>query len=66
MDKKKISPRSGLLYKPSKEEVKELIARAREHPLGLGYLKDGAADSVSATFGVHAFVVDGARERLTS
>lgn len=62
----KSPPRKGVLYKPSKREVEKLIARAREHPLGLGYLKDGAADSVSATFGVHAFVVDSARDRLTS
>ena len=51
-------------YQPTDEEVQNLIARAREHPLGLDFLTYGALDAVSATFGIHAFVVDAAREYL--
>lgn len=51
-------------YQPSPDEVDALIARAKRHPLGLAFLKDGYLDAVSATFGVHALVVDSARERL--
>jgi hypothetical protein len=47
-------------------EVDALIARAREHRLGLDFLLGGAHDAVAVTFGVHAFVVDAARERLRS
>lgn len=51
-------------YQPTEDEVKSLIARAREHPLGLEFLERGVLDAVSATFGIHAFVVDAAREHL--
>ncbi len=51
-------------YRPSAEEVDGLVHRASTHPLGTGFLVDGAIDSVAATFGVHAFVVDEARRRL--
>ncbi|MFH2202875.1 MAG: hypothetical protein ABIJ96_07160 [Elusimicrobiota bacterium] len=53
-------------YRPSPEEVDALIARAKAHPLGLDYLLEGEADSISATFGVHAFVIDSARDLLTA
>ncbi len=49
-------------YSPDPEEVERLIQRAREHPLGTDFLRDGALDAVSSVFGVHAFVVDSARE----
>ena len=51
-------------YEPTDDEVSALIARAESHPLGTDYLRHGAPDSLAATFGVHAFVVDAARERL--
>ncbi len=41
-----------------------LIERARQHPLGTHFLKDGAPDAVAATFEVHAFTVDQARDLL--
>ena len=53
-----------LRYQPSPEEVDRLISRAEKHPLGLEFLEQGALDAVSATFETHAFVVDGARDRL--
>jgi hypothetical protein len=49
---------------PTRDEVENLIARAREHPLGLEFLKFGALDAVAAIHGAHAFVVDAAREYL--
>jgi hypothetical protein len=45
--------------------VQDLIVRATAHPLGVSFLLQGAHDAVAATFGVHAFTVDAARERLT-
>ncbi len=52
------------LFRPTSEEVKNLIRRAARHPLGTDFLVQGAPDAVAATFGVHAFIVDGARARL--
>ena len=49
---------------PAETEVLALIRRAEEHELGREFLTEGALDSVAATFGVHAFLVDAARERL--
>lgn len=49
---------------PTRDEVESLIARAREHPLGLEFLEFGALDAVAAIHGAHAFVVDAAREHL--
>lgn len=45
-------------------DVADLIRRADAHDLGRSFLLEGAQDSVAATFGVHAFVVDAARARL--
>lgn len=45
-------------------EVETLISRARGHALGLDFLLRGAHDAVAMTFGVHAFVVDAARDHL--
>ncbi len=42
-------------------DVLELIGQAEEHPLGTDFLVHGCLESVAATFGVHAFVVDRAR-----
>ena len=52
-----------------KEDVREadilaLIRRADEHALGRDFLLHGALGAVAATFGVHAFVVDAARDAL--
>lgn len=54
--------RFGFMPKP--DEVDALIRRADGHELGTAFLRDGALDAVAATFGVHAFVIDAARERL--
>jgi hypothetical protein len=51
-------------YRPTREEVDELIRRASEHKLGTEYLLQGALDSVAATFQVHAFVIEAARATL--
>ena len=51
---------------PGTGEVESLITRARDHALGLEFLLRGAHDAVAVTFGVHAFVVDAARDRLRS
>ncbi len=50
--------------RPDRAEVDTLIRRASDHPLGTRFLTDGALDAVAATFNVHAFVVDAAREVL--
>lgn len=49
---------------PGRAEIDGLILRAARHPLGVAFLRDGALDAVAATFGVHAFVVDAARDSL--
>ncbi len=46
--------------------VHDLIAKADAHPLGRDFLLEGALDAVAATFAVHAFTVDRARELITS
>ncbi len=51
-------------YKPESKEIADLISRATEHPLGVEFLRDGALDSVAATFSVHAFVVEQARQTI--
>ena len=51
-------------YTPARAEVEALIRRADDHTLGTEFLRHGALDAVAATFGVHAFVIDAARERL--
>ncbi len=51
--------------RPSRAEVDALIQRASNHRLGTRFLIDGALDAVAATFNVHAFVVDAAREVLS-
>ncbi len=48
------------------EALDSLIAHARAHELGLEFLLEGAPETVAITFGVHAFVVDAARELLSS
>ncbi|MAF27074.1 MAG: hypothetical protein QF819_04430 [Gemmatimonadota bacterium] len=51
-------------FTPAPSEVEDLVESAKTHPLGMDYLLEGAPDSVAATFGVHAFVVDAARAAL--
>lgn len=53
-------------YKPTATEITKLMKQVADHPLGTKFLVEGSLDSVSATFGVHAFVVDAARESLSS
>ncbi len=45
-------------------EVVELIGAATRHPLGLEFLLEGNLGAVASLFGVHAFTVEAARERL--
>ena len=51
-------------FQPTAQQVDELIQRADRHPLGTEYLLNGYLDSVAATFKVHGFTVEHARERL--
>lgn len=51
-------------FTPTPDEVDALIRHAGGHSLGTEFLRTGALDAVAATFGVHAFVVDAARQRL--
>jgi len=50
----------------SDEAARDLIARADAHPLGREFLREGALDAVAATFHVHAFAVDRARELMNA
>lgn len=50
---------------PETRQVLDLIQRAEQHELGCDFLAKGAPDAVAATFGVHAFLVDAARDHLT-
>ena len=51
---------------PTETEIQDLIERAKSHDLGIEFLLNGSLDAVAATFGVHAFVIDAARDQLTS
>ena len=51
-------------YAPSEQAVRSLIRRASRHAFGRGFLLNGALDAVAATFSVHAFTVEKAREVL--
>ncbi|MHC5023340.1 MAG: hypothetical protein ACYTGG_05445 [Planctomycetota bacterium] len=51
-------------YQPTPDQVQALIREAAKSPLGTEFLTEGALDAVAATFGVHAFTVDAAREAL--
>ncbi len=51
-------------FRPTPREVQALIGRARRHPLGVDFLLRGDLGAVAATFRVHAFTVDAARQRL--
>ena len=53
-------------YQPTASEIAKLMQQAANHPLGKKFLVEGSLDSVAATFGVHAFVVDAARESLNT
>lgn len=48
------------------EDIRDLIRRADAHELGRDYLLHGAQGAVAATFRVHAFLVDAARDRLAA
>jgi len=52
------------VFRPTPEQVADLIERARAHALGVEFLRHGSQDAVAAVFGVHAFTVDAARRRL--
>ena len=53
-------------YQPTASEIAKLMQQAANHPLGTNFLVEGSLDSVAATFGVHAFVVNAARESLNA
>ena len=53
-----------LTYTPTRQEMDDLINQASDHPLGLQFLLRGSLDAVAATFQVHAFVVEAAREQV--
>ena len=50
---------------PTETEIQDLIERAKSHDLGIEFLLNGSLDAVAATFGVHAFVIDAARDELS-
>jgi len=58
------APQLPLRYQPTPAQVDALIASAKDHPLGLGFLLNGNLDAVAVTFRAHAFTVDAARRRL--
>lgn len=51
-------------FQPSLTEVEKVITHAASHTLGLDFLLNGSLDAVAATFEVHAFTVDAARDSL--
>lgn len=51
-------------FRPSPEQVEELIAAADRHPLGVEFLLEGDLGAVAITFETHAFTVEAARDRL--
>ncbi|MBC8310061.1 MAG: hypothetical protein H8E83_06080 [Planctomycetes bacterium] len=53
-----------MTQEPKQNEILSLIDRAKSHDLGVEFLTNGALDAVAMTFGVHAFVVDAARDEL--
>ena len=53
-----------MTYRPTPNEIDDLVIRATDHPMGTDFLVNGALDAVAATFGVHAFVVEAARQTL--
>ena len=53
-----------MTYVPSTREIKELVAAAERHPLGIEFLLGGELGAVAITFGAHAFAVDAARQQL--
>jgi|TARA_B100000959_G_scaffold269536_1_gene315411 hypothetical protein len=55
-----------MTQQPTQNEVITLIDRAKSHDLGVDFLTNGALDAVAMTFGVHAFVVDAARDKLAN
>jgi len=54
----------GAPVAPPPSEVHALVERARTHAFGLDFLLHGAPNAVAATFGVHAFLVDAARDHV--
>jgi hypothetical protein len=56
----------AMRYKPTPDQVQALIRDASKSSFGTEFLTTGALDAVAATFGVHAFTVDAARDALKS
>jgi len=51
---------------PTEIQITKLMQQASDHPMGKNFLVEGSLDAVAATFGVHAFVVEAARESLNA
>jgi hypothetical protein len=51
-------------WAPDDAAITDLLRRVSDHPLGTDFLQFGTLDAVAVTFGVHAFVVDAARDAL--
>jgi hypothetical protein len=52
-------------YKPKPKHVQKLIEDAKNHPLGLEFLKGGHVEAVAITFETHVFTVEAARKDLS-
>jgi hypothetical protein len=59
-------PDRHVVFRPTEADVAGLIRRAETCAGGVEFLIHGAQDAVAAAFEVHAFVVDAARERLST
>lgn len=59
-----VPPGPGVADPRDPAAVAELVEKAKAHPLGLDYLRQGHLGSVAATFETHAFTVLAARDLL--
>ncbi len=50
--------------RPARDEVEQLIERARHHALGVRFLVEGNVEAVAITFRAHVLDVEAARRRL--
>ena len=49
-------------FRPTSIEMERLIAAARHHPLGIGFLLQGDPCAVAIMFGAHVFTVEAVRD----
>jgi hypothetical protein len=50
------------IYRPTFHEMENLVATARNHPLGTEFLLNGDLCAVAITFGTHVFTVEAVRD----